>query len=61
MKDYDVIVIGSGSGMNIVSEALSHGARVAPVDKGRRLGGTCLNYGCIPSKMLIAFSSRSTN
>jgi dihydrolipoamide dehydrogenase len=58
MKEYDVIVIGSGSGMIIVSEAMDHGARVALVDKGPRLGGTCLNYGCIPSKMLIHSADR---
>jgi dihydrolipoamide dehydrogenase len=53
MQEYDVIVIGSGCGMLVVDEALSHGAKVALVDKGPRLGGTCLNSGCIPSKMLI--------
>jgi len=52
MKEYDVIVIGSGCGMNIVDEALAHGLSVALVDKGP-LGGTCANLGCIPSKMLI--------
>jgi mycothione reductase len=52
MKKYDVIVIGSGCGLNIVDEALTHGKRVALVDKGP-LGGTCPNLGCIPSKMLI--------
>jgi len=52
MKEFDVIVIGSGSGMSIVSGALNHGFKVALVDKGP-LGGTCLNVGCIPSKMLI--------
>ncbi|MDY6917609.1 MAG: dihydrolipoyl dehydrogenase [Chloroflexota bacterium] len=52
MKHYDVIVVGSGSGMLIVDEALSHGLSVALVDRGP-LGGTCLNVGCIPSKMLI--------
>lgn len=52
MKEYDVIVIGSGSGMSIVSGVLNHGLKVALVDKGP-LGGTCLNVGCIPSKMLI--------
>ncbi len=52
LKEYDVIVIGSGSGMSIVSGALNHGLKVALVDKGP-LGGTCLNVGCIPSKMLI--------
>jgi len=58
VKEYDIIVIGSGSGMLIVDEALSHGAKVALVDKGPRLGGTCLNYGCIPSKMLIHSADR---
>ncbi|MFE3846117.1 dihydrolipoyl dehydrogenase [Thermoplasmatota archaeon] len=52
MKEYDVIVIGSGSGGEIVESALNHGNRVAWIDKGP-LGGTCLNNGCIPSKMLI--------
>ncbi len=52
MKKYDVVVIGSGSGGEIVDAALNHGFSVAWVDKGP-LGGTCLNVGCIPSKMLI--------
>jgi mycothione reductase len=52
MKTYDVIVIGSGSGMTAVEGALMQGKTVALVDKGP-LGGTCLNTGCIPSKMLI--------
>jgi len=57
MKKYDVIVIGSGCGMNIVEEALVHGLSVALVDKGP-LGGTCANLGCIPSKMLILAADR---
>ena len=52
MKTYDVIVVGSGSGGEIVDAALSHGLTVAWVDKGP-LGGTCLNVGCIPSKIVI--------
>ncbi len=52
MKKYDVIVVGSGSGGEIVDAALSHGKKVAWVDRGP-LGGTCLNVGCIPSKMII--------
>jgi mycothione reductase len=52
MKKYDLIVIGSGCGMNIVEEALAHDMEVALVDKGP-LGGTCPNTGCIPSKILI--------
>jgi mycothione reductase len=52
MKEYDIIVIGSGAGMLIVESAVMQGLKVALVDKGP-LGGTCLNVGCIPSKMLI--------
>jgi mycothione reductase len=48
MKEYDVIVIGSGSGAIVASRAVAHGLKVALVDKGP-LGGTCLNVGCILS------------
>lgn len=54
---YDVIVIGSGAGMAIVENALSAGLRTALVDKGPA-GGTCLNVGCIPSKMLTSVADR---
>jgi dihydrolipoamide dehydrogenase len=52
MKEYDVVIIGSGSGAIIASRALAHNQSVALIDKGP-LGGTCLNVGCIPSKILI--------
>jgi mycothione reductase len=52
MKEYDVIVIGSGAGALVVQDALAHDFSVALVDKGP-VGGTCLNLGCIPSKILI--------
>jgi dihydrolipoamide dehydrogenase len=52
MEKYDVVVVGSGSGRIIVSRAIREGLKVALVDHGP-LGGTCLNNGCIPSKMLI--------
>ena len=52
MKNYDVIVIGSGCGTIIADEAVAHGFKTALVDRGP-LGGACLNVGCIPSKMLI--------
>lgn len=52
MKQYDVIVIGSGGGAKITSPAARLGLKVACVEKDA-LGGTCLNRGCIPSKMLI--------
>jgi dihydrolipoamide dehydrogenase len=52
MKTYDVIVIGSGGGSKITSPAARLGFKVASIEK-EALGGTCLNRGCIPSKMLI--------
>ena len=52
MERFDVLVVGSGSGMTIVEGALNKGLRVALVEKDD-LGGTCLNRGCIPSKMII--------
>src|SRR5512136_2793043 len=52
MKKYDFVVIGSGCGANIADEAVGHGKKVAVIDRGP-LGGTCLNVGCVPSKMLI--------
>ncbi len=52
MKQFDVLVIGSGSGMLIANRALMNGLSVALVESGP-LGGTCLNRGCIPSKMVI--------
>ena len=52
VEEFDVIVIGSGGGSKITRPAASLGKKVAIIEKGR-LGGTCLNHGCIPSKMLI--------
>lgn len=52
MKKYDLIVIGSGSGLEVAAEAAERGLSVAIVEQGP-FGGTCLNRGCIPSKMLI--------
>ena len=52
MENFDVIVIGAGSGLNISSATSSRGLKTAVVEKGP-MGGTCLNRGCIPSKMII--------
>ncbi len=52
MKEYDVVVLGSGSGMFVVYEAILRGLSTALIDRGP-LGGTCPNFGCIPSKMLM--------
>jgi mycothione reductase len=52
MEQFDVIVIGSGSGMLVASQAVEEGFRVALIEGGK-MGGTCINVGCVPSKMLI--------
>ncbi|MCL5021817.1 MAG: dihydrolipoyl dehydrogenase [Nitrospirae bacterium] len=58
MKDYDVIVVGAGDvGLGIVFKAVSDGLRVALIEKGK-VGGTCVNVGCVPSKTLICSADR---
>jgi mycothione reductase len=52
LQEFDLIVIGSGSGLDVANAAYQHGLRVAVIEKDR-MGGTCLNNGCIPSKLLI--------
>ena len=58
MKRFDVIVVGAGDvGLGIVFKAVSAGLKVALIDKGQ-VGGTCVNYGCVPSKTLIHTADR---
>ncbi len=52
IKQFDLIVIGSGGGMMVATAAARKGFRTALIERGP-LGGTCLNRGCIPSKMII--------
>jgi len=54
MKEYDVVVVGSGSAMNIVDPLIEgdHKIRIAVIDKDEP-GGICLTRGCIPSKILL--------
>ncbi|NGX56928.1 MAG: Dihydrolipoyl dehydrogenase [Candidatus Anoxychlamydiales bacterium] len=56
MKKYDLIIIGSGSGLNIASKAIQQNKKIkiAIIEKSK-MGGTCLNHGCIPSKMLLHY------
>ena len=50
----DICVIGAGSaGLTVAAAAASFGQDVVLVERGR-MGGDCLNYGCVPSKSLIA-------
>ncbi len=50
----DICVIGAGSGgLSVAAGAAQMGARVVLLE-GNRMGGDCLNYGCVPSKALLA-------
>jgi dihydrolipoamide dehydrogenase len=54
---YDLLVIGAGPGGYVAAiRAAQLGWKVACVEKGDTLGGTCLNVGCIPSKALLESS-----
>lgn len=55
---YDLVIVGAGSGNTIVDDRFDH-LRVAIVEKGP-FGGTCLNRGCIPSKMFILPADTAT-
>ncbi len=54
MKEYDLIIIGTGSGMNIVNGFLrkNPNAKIAVIDKDEP-GGICLTRGCIPTKIIL--------
>jgi dihydrolipoamide dehydrogenase len=53
-KDYDVVVIGAGTGGYVTAiRAAQLGLSVAVVEKQKALGGTCLLWGCIPTKALL--------
>ena len=52
--EYDVVVIGSGTGGYVAAiRAAQLGLRTAVVERAPVLGGTCLNWGCIPTKALL--------
>ncbi|MDQ3071406.1 MAG: FAD-dependent oxidoreductase, partial [Acidobacteriota bacterium] len=54
MSNYDLIVIGAGTGGYVAAiRAAQLGLKVAVVEKQPSLGGTCLNWGCIPTKALL--------
>jgi pyruvate/2-oxoglutarate dehydrogenase complex dihydrolipoamide dehydrogenase (E3) component len=55
----DICVIGAGSGgLTVAAAAAAFGVPVVLVEKGK-MGGDCLNYGCVPSKALIAAAARA--
>ena len=55
----DLCVIGAGSGgLSVAAAAAALGVPVVLIEKGR-MGGDCLNTGCVPSKALIAAGKRA--
>ena len=55
----DICVIGAGSGgLSVAAGAVQMGARVVLVE-GHLMGGDCLNFGCVPSKALIAAAKKA--
>lgn len=54
MSDFDTIIIGAGqAGPSLADDLSSEGQSVAIVERDR-VGGTCVNYGCIPTKTMVA-------
>jgi glutathione reductase (NADPH) len=51
-ESFDLIALGAGSGgLSVVQRAADYGARCAVIEAGR-LGGTCVNVGCVPKKLM---------
>jgi mycothione reductase len=46
MQEFDLLIIGSGSDLDVANAAAKSGLRVAIIEEGR-MGGTCLNHGCV--------------
>ncbi|MFK6999985.1 mercuric reductase [Flavobacterium oreochromis] len=58
MKNYDYIIIGSGQAGTPLTFSLAKKGNVALIEKNK-IGGTCLNYGCVPTKTYIASARRA--
>ncbi len=52
METYDLVVVGSGAGLNVLNVGLNMGLKCALIEDSK-IGGTCLTRGCIPSKILV--------
>lgn len=58
-EQYDVLILGSGQGGNpLSSEFVKAGRRVALIERAE-VAGTCINYGCTPTKAMIASAQRA--
>ncbi|RMG94916.1 MAG: mercuric reductase [Chloroflexi bacterium] len=54
MKTYDVIWIGTGQATGTVVPRLAKAGKTVAIAEGGRFGGTCVNYGCTPTKTIVA-------
>ena len=54
MQNYDIIWIGTGQATGTVVPKLSQAGKTVAIAEGGRFGGTCINYGCTPTKALVA-------
>ncbi len=53
MREFEVVVVGAGVGTGLAFRAAGAGMKTALIEAGEP-GGTCMNTGCNPSKLLIA-------
>ncbi|MEM6852530.1 MAG: FAD-dependent oxidoreductase, partial [Pseudomonadota bacterium] len=59
VSKFDICVIGGGSaGLSVAAGAAQLGQKVVLFEEGE-MGGDCLNYGCVPSKALLAAAKRA--
>lgn len=55
MENFDLIIIGGGRAAGLATAAAQEGKKVALIER-YKLGGTCPNRGCVPSKLLIGYA-----
>ncbi len=54
MKKYDVIWIGTGQATGTIVPRLVQAGKTVAIAEGGRFGGSCVNYGCTPTKTIVA-------
>ena len=61
MSDYscDALIIGSGQAGNPLAKALAEAGQTVIIVEEAQVGGSCLNYGCVPTKTLVASATRA--
>ena len=54
MEKFDVIIIGAGQAGNPLSQAFANAGKKTALIEEQYVGGTCINFGCTPTKTMIA-------